>query len=273
MIAWRTVGTSELDAPTLARIRALLDEAFAGDFSDLDWDHALGGRHVLAWEDGQPLAHGALVPRRLLHRGRSLRAGYVEALGVAPAWRRRGIGQAVMRRLEAELQARLRARRAERERRRGALLRGARVDALGGPDLGPHPGTASSGPPTTTARCTSARSRRRSTFAASSPASGARAMSGDLPGARSERPERRVRDVERRGILGRERARRRLDLRQHVPGEPQRRLRSCPCRTPSPARRARPRRAPSATPRPHRAAPSPPPPATSSSGSGSPTVR
>ncbi|MGZ3479226.1 MAG: GNAT family N-acetyltransferase [Myxococcaceae bacterium] len=105
MIAWRTVGTSELDAPTLARIRALLDEAFAGDFSNLDWTHALGGRHVLAWQDGQPLAHGALVPRRLLHQARSLRAGYVEALGVAPGWRKRGIGRAVMQRLEAELQA------------------------------------------------------------------------------------------------------------------------------------------------------------------------
>lgn len=103
MIAWRMVGTSQLDAPTLARIRALLDEAFAGDFSDLDWTHALGGRHVLAWEDGALVGHVALVTRRLTHAGRGLRAGYVEALGVASASRRRGLGTALMRCLEPGL--------------------------------------------------------------------------------------------------------------------------------------------------------------------------
>ena len=103
MLELRSAGTSELDAATLARIHTFLDQAFAGDFSDVDWAHALGGKHVLALEEELLVAHVALVPRGMVHQGRSLRTGYVEALGVSPDWRRRGVGRAVMRRLEAEL--------------------------------------------------------------------------------------------------------------------------------------------------------------------------
>ena len=38
------------DRDELAAIRALLDEAFDGDFGDDDWEHALGGIHVLVHE-------------------------------------------------------------------------------------------------------------------------------------------------------------------------------------------------------------------------------
>jgi aminoglycoside 2'-N-acetyltransferase I len=99
----RTAHTADLDASSLAAARALLDQAFRGDFSDDDWDHALGGVHALVWEGGDPIAHASLVQRRLLHRGRALRAGYVEAVGVRPDRRRRGHGGAVMEALERVL--------------------------------------------------------------------------------------------------------------------------------------------------------------------------
>ncbi|MFD8994406.1 aminoglycoside 2'-N-acetyltransferase, partial [Streptomyces abikoensis] len=78
----RTAHTSDLTAAELAAIRALLDDSFEGDFSDDDWDHALCGIHATVWEGDTLLAHGALVQRRLLHGGRALRTGYVEAVAV-----------------------------------------------------------------------------------------------------------------------------------------------------------------------------------------------
>ena len=96
MIDVRTAHTSALDPGTLAELRHFLDEAFAGTFDDDDWDHALGGIHVLGTEDGALVAHASVVQRRLLHGGRALRAGYVEAVAVRADRRRRGYGRATM---------------------------------------------------------------------------------------------------------------------------------------------------------------------------------
>ncbi|MEU5577380.1 GNAT family N-acetyltransferase [Streptomyces huasconensis] len=97
----RTAHTSDLTAADLRAARALLDEAFDGDFSDHDWDHGLGGVHTLVHAgDGTLLAHGSVVQRRVLHNGRSLRVGYVEAVAVRPGMRRQGLGGQVMGALE-----------------------------------------------------------------------------------------------------------------------------------------------------------------------------
>lgn len=96
----RTAPTHGVGAARLHSVREMLDTAFDGDFSDEDWDHALGGVH--AWiEDGRGVAaHGAVVLRRVLHRGRSYRVGYVEGVAVRGDLRRRGLGGAVMAELE-----------------------------------------------------------------------------------------------------------------------------------------------------------------------------
>lgn len=95
-----TAHTSDLDAGTLAAARALLEHVFAGELSEHDWEHALGGVHALVWEGGELVGHGAVVQRRLLHGGRALRAGYVEGVGVRADRRRSGHGAAIMRALE-----------------------------------------------------------------------------------------------------------------------------------------------------------------------------
>ncbi|MGR8008071.1 GNAT family N-acetyltransferase [Streptomyces hypolithicus] len=96
----RTAHTSDLTPDELREIRALLDAAFDGDFSDDDWDHTLGGVHALV-HDGQGLAaHGSVVQRRVVRRGRSLRVGYVEGVAVRADRRRQGLGGAVMEALE-----------------------------------------------------------------------------------------------------------------------------------------------------------------------------
>ncbi|MEU5985637.1 GNAT family N-acetyltransferase [Streptomyces sp. NPDC047434] len=95
-----TAPTHAVGAERLRAVREMLDDAFDGDFSDDDWDHALGGVH--AWiEDGRGVAaHGSVVMRRIRHDGRSYRVGYVEGVAVRADRRREGLGGAVMAELE-----------------------------------------------------------------------------------------------------------------------------------------------------------------------------
>ena len=69
---------------------------FAGEFSDEDWDHSLGGWHVVAEERGSVVAHASVVPRNIHVAGRSLETGYVEAVATLPARQQQGLGSAVM---------------------------------------------------------------------------------------------------------------------------------------------------------------------------------
>ncbi len=97
--------TAELTSADRAAARALLDAAFDDlpldeRFGDTDWEHALGGQHVLVHDADTLVGHGSLVQRRLLHGGRALRAGYVEAVATADGHRRRGVGTAIMKALE-----------------------------------------------------------------------------------------------------------------------------------------------------------------------------
>lgn len=90
------VHTADLAPADRAALRPLMDAVFEGDFDDHDLDHALGGLHVLAREAGALAGHAAVVQRQLVHGGRALRAGYVEAVGVRAGLRRRGLGAALM---------------------------------------------------------------------------------------------------------------------------------------------------------------------------------
>ncbi len=94
-----TRHTADLTEGELVAVRDLLDVAFDG-FTDQDWDHCLGGQHAMVIEEGQVVAHGSVIMRRLLHDGRSLRSGYVEAVAVHPDHRRAGHASAVMAALE-----------------------------------------------------------------------------------------------------------------------------------------------------------------------------
>ena len=96
----QTAHTADLDPATLDAVRALMEDVFAGELTEHDVEHALGGVHALVWEGDALVAHGAAVQRRLLHRGRALRAGYVEAVAVAREHRGHGHGAAAMAELE-----------------------------------------------------------------------------------------------------------------------------------------------------------------------------
>jgi aminoglycoside 2'-N-acetyltransferase I len=93
--------TSALPPGTLVAAHTLLQGAFGADLDEHDWEHARGGIHALVWDwEGRLIAHGSVVQRRIIHRGRALRAGYVEAVAVRAEHRRRGYGGAVMGALE-----------------------------------------------------------------------------------------------------------------------------------------------------------------------------
>jgi aminoglycoside 2'-N-acetyltransferase I len=100
----RELATAELTLGELIRLRAMLDVAFEGYLSDEDWEHALGGTHVIVEVDDLVVAHASVVPRRLELPDRALYTGYVEAVATHPAFQRRGYGAAVMPRIGGLIQ-------------------------------------------------------------------------------------------------------------------------------------------------------------------------
>ena len=96
----RTFATAAMTPAEARAIRSLMDRAFADDedgaFEDADWEHALGGLHVVAEEDERILAHASVVPRVLIAGGTQLRTGYVEAVATEPGRQGEGHGTAVM---------------------------------------------------------------------------------------------------------------------------------------------------------------------------------
>ena len=82
------------DAPDSAR--TLVAAAFGDDFGEDDWQHALGGVHVVLERDGLLLAHAAVVPRELHVAGVPLLAGYLEAVAVERGHQRQGLGSRVL---------------------------------------------------------------------------------------------------------------------------------------------------------------------------------
>jgi aminoglycoside 2'-N-acetyltransferase I len=96
----RRVASADLTVQELAGIRELLWAAFADDedggFTEADWDHALGGIHVIAEQEGVVVGHAAVVERTIHIGDRALRAGYVEAVATAPDRQGSGVGTRVM---------------------------------------------------------------------------------------------------------------------------------------------------------------------------------
>jgi aminoglycoside 2'-N-acetyltransferase I len=96
----RRLATTELSDTEIGAIRAILEAAFGPDederFTDDDWEHALGGRHVVLDVNGEIVAHASVVEREIHVGGRPLRTGYVEAVAAAPAQQGAGHGSLVV---------------------------------------------------------------------------------------------------------------------------------------------------------------------------------
>jgi len=96
----RQLATHELTRSETVAIRALMSAAFDSDedeqFSDDDWQHAVGGVHFVLELDGEIVAHAAVVEREIHVGGRPLMTGYVEAVATAPERQGMGLGSIVM---------------------------------------------------------------------------------------------------------------------------------------------------------------------------------
>ena len=92
----RLVHTADLDNETRQRLCQMVADAFAGDFTETDWDHTLGGMHALIWHHGAIIAHAAVVQRRLIYRSSALRCGYVEGVAVREDCRGQGLVHALL---------------------------------------------------------------------------------------------------------------------------------------------------------------------------------
>ena len=88
--------TAALTRDVLDEVRALLTEAFDGDFDDHDFTHCLGGTHLLLRLGGVLVGHVAVVPRRLYVAEERLSCGYVEAVAVSPSRQGKGLGRLLM---------------------------------------------------------------------------------------------------------------------------------------------------------------------------------
>ena len=96
----RQLSTGDLTAAEIEIIRELMRLAFWDDvderFADSDWEHALGGIHLVLDVDDEIVTHAAIVERELHVDGRPLRTGYVEAVATSPARQGEGFGSMVM---------------------------------------------------------------------------------------------------------------------------------------------------------------------------------
>jgi aminoglycoside 2'-N-acetyltransferase I len=94
-VEYVTLATSELSKAWTAQVRGLLWASF-DNFTEDDWQHGLGGIHVVALAGDGVVGHASVVPRTVYFDGDPFDTGYVEGVAVSAAHRRRGIGTAVM---------------------------------------------------------------------------------------------------------------------------------------------------------------------------------
>ena len=102
----KTFTTEHAPDEILIEVRRLLDGAFEAEFSDDDWDHTLGGLHVVILEDNNVVAHAAAVERMIEVGGRPFRTGYVEGVGTLPGRENEGLGSLAVARVTDEVRHR-----------------------------------------------------------------------------------------------------------------------------------------------------------------------
>ncbi len=96
MVSVTRFTTPDASGACLDQIRRLFFTAFDETFSEQDWEHALGGWHVVVNDGGVVIAHAAVVPRVLKVADRRFRTGYVEGVATHPARQREGLGSQTM---------------------------------------------------------------------------------------------------------------------------------------------------------------------------------
>jgi len=92
----QVLTSDEAPVALLADVHLLLTDAFAGSFSDDDWQHTLGGWHVIGSDAGAVVSHAAVVPRTIRVGDDPFRTGYAEGVATHRDRQGRGLGSQVM---------------------------------------------------------------------------------------------------------------------------------------------------------------------------------
>jgi aminoglycoside 2'-N-acetyltransferase I len=95
----RIAPSEKLSSVLQTSLRTMLESAYDGDFSDDDWQHALGGVHVYQRSESGFVSHAALISRSIRWDDITLRAGYVEAVATSPTAQRQGLATAILHRI------------------------------------------------------------------------------------------------------------------------------------------------------------------------------
>ena len=96
MITVARFTTRDASIECLVQIRDLFFTAFDETFTEQDWEHVLGGWHVVVGDGDAIVAHAAVVERVLEVADRPFRTGYVEGVATHPARQREGLGSQTM---------------------------------------------------------------------------------------------------------------------------------------------------------------------------------
>ncbi|HGV3503387.1 TPA: GNAT family N-acetyltransferase [Providencia stuartii] len=96
IIRYRQCHTSQLTDDEKDTLFDMLFVGFEGDFTRDDFEHALGGMHVLAYDQHRIVGHVAIIQRHMAINDKPISVGYVEAMAVLESYRRQGIGRELM---------------------------------------------------------------------------------------------------------------------------------------------------------------------------------
>jgi aminoglycoside 2'-N-acetyltransferase I len=102
----RRRASDELSSKEVVELRELFTAAWGEneeEFTDEDWDHAVGGLHFILEREGVMVAHASVVQRELHTSGHRLPTGYVEAVATRPTHQGGGYGSAVMREVTSHI--------------------------------------------------------------------------------------------------------------------------------------------------------------------------
>ena len=97
MIEVQQFETAEASFEFLSDLKNLLSTAFGDSFSEDDWNHGLGGRHIAVLEDGRLVAYCAVVPRTLYIDEKPYSCGYLENVASVPDKRHQGFASIAVR--------------------------------------------------------------------------------------------------------------------------------------------------------------------------------
>lgn len=96
IIEYKNSHSSQLSNEEKETLYRMLYQGFDHDFTRDDFQHALGGMHVLAYDHQQIIGHVSIVQRNMAIGDKPITVGYVEAMAVLENYRRQGIGKQLM---------------------------------------------------------------------------------------------------------------------------------------------------------------------------------